>query len=164
MYEDLNDAQNNVVELFTRELALALTKWQDALGKDAVLSSETDIARYHNFKSQYPMVCKAGTIAVAHHGIWHCAQPNLADQMRYMFKLRLNPTVRQLKLWNTDDLDDPEIPGLLNANHSWYGNEVRLEVVNRIKFWRFLTGDETFDVSYWLSRLENEPRNKVQAA
>ena len=84
--------------------------------------------------------------------------------MRYMFKLRLNPTVRQLKLWNTDDLDDPEIPGLLSANHSWYGNEVRLEVVNRIKFWRFLIGDETFDVSYWLSRLENEPRNKVQAA
>ena len=31
-----------------------------------------------------------------------------------------------------------EIPALLNANHRWYGNEVRLEVVNRIKLWRFL--------------------------
>ena len=126
--------------------------------------SESDIARYHNFKGQYPIVCKAGTVAVAHHGMWHCAQPNLTDQMRYMFKLRLNPTVRQLKLWNTDDLEDPEINGILHTNHGWYGNEVRLEVVNRIKFWRFLTGDETFDVAYWLSRLENEPRNKMQAA
>jgi hypothetical protein len=126
--------------------------------------SESDIARYHNFLGQMPMVCKAGTVAVAHHGIWHCAQPNLTDNKRYMFKLRLNPTVRQKKLWNTDDLDDAEIPGLLNANHRWYGNEVRLEAVNRIKMWRFLTGDDKFDVSYWLSRLENAPENELRAA
>ena len=81
-----------------------------------------------------------------------------------MFKLRLNPTVRQKKLWNTEDIDDPDIPSLLNANHRWYGNEVRLEVVNRIKLWRFLTGDETYDVSYWLSRLENAPENEPRAA
>ncbi len=126
--------------------------------------SESDIARYQNFLGQAPMVCKAGTVAVAHHGIWHCAQPNLTDRKRYMFKLRLNPTVRQKKLWNTDDIDDAEIPGLLSANHYWYGNEVRLEVVNRIKMWRFLTGDGTYDVSYWLSRLENAPESEVRAA
>ena len=126
--------------------------------------SESDVARYQNFLGQMPMVCKAGTVAVAHHGIWHCAQPNLTDNKRYMFKLRLNPTVRQKKLWNTDDIDDAEIPGLLNANHRWYGNEVRLEAVNRIKMWRFLTGDDNFDLSYWLSRLENAPENELRAA
>lgn len=126
--------------------------------------SESDIARYQNFLGQMPMVCKAGTVAVAHHGIWHCAQPNLTDNKRYMFKLRLNPAVRQKKLWNTDDIDDAEIPGLLNANHRWYGNEVRLEAVNRIKMWRFLTGDDNFDLSYWLSRLENAPENELWAA
>ena len=126
--------------------------------------SESDVARYQNFLGQMPMVCKAGTVAVAHHGIWHCAQPNLTGRKRYMFKLRLNPTVRQKKLWNTDDIDDAEIPALLNANHRWYGNEVRLEVVNRIKLWRFLTGDDNYDVSYWLSRLENAPENELRAA
>lgn len=126
--------------------------------------SESDIARYQNFLGQMPMVCKAGTVAVAHHGIWHCAQPNLTDNKRYMFKLRLNPTVRQKKLWNTDDIDDAEISDLLNANHRWYGNEVRLEAVNRIKMWRFLTGDDNFDLSYWLSRLENAPENELRAA
>ena len=126
--------------------------------------SESDVARYQNFLGQMPMVCKAGTVAVAHHGIWHCAQPNLTGRKRYMFKLRLNPTVRQKKLWNIDDIDDAEIPALLNANHRWYGNEVRLEVVNRIKLWRFLTGDENYDVSYWLSRLENAPENELRAA
>ena len=126
--------------------------------------SESDIARYQNFLGQMPMVCKAGTVAVAHHGIWHCAQPNLTDNKRYMFKLRLNPTVRQKKLWNSDDIDDAEISDLLNANHRWYGNEVRLEAVNRIKMWRFLTGDDNFDLSYWLSRLENAPENELWAA
>lgn len=123
--------------------------------------SESDIARYQNFLGQEPMVCKAGTVMVAHHGIWHCAQPNLTDQTRYMFKLRLNQTVRQKKLWNTKDIDSPEVGSLLNTNHRWYGNEVRLEYVNRIKLWRFLTGDEKYDLGYWLSRLENEPENRA---
>lgn len=125
---------------------------------------ETDVARYQNFLGQLPIVCKAGTVVVVHHGIWHCAQPNLTDCTRYMFKLRLNPIVRQLRLWNTDDLDHPSIPGILSRNHKWYGNDVRLEIINRIKYWRFLTGDEQFDVSYWLSRLENLPENVLEAA
>ena len=125
---------------------------------------ETDVARYQNFLGQLPVVCKAGTLVVVHHGIWHCAQPNLTNQTRYMFKLRLNPTSRQLCLWDTADIDDPSISGILSRNHEWYGNEVRLEIVNRIKFWRFLTGDDKFDVSYWLSRLENLPENVLEAA
>ena len=123
--------------------------------------SESDIARYHNFLNQYPIVCKAGTVVVVHHGIWHCAQANLTPHTRYMFKLRLNPTVPQRLLWNAGDRDDPEIGKVLLRNHDWYGNEDRLEIVNRIRFWRFLTGDERFDVGYYLSRLENEPATGV---
>lgn len=104
-----------------------------------------------------PIVCKAGTLAVAHHGIWHCAQPNHTEQMRYMFKLRLNPTVRQVRLWNTDDLETADVTSLLFRNHKWYGNDDRLEYAQRIKFWRFLTGDERFDANYWLTRIENTP-------
>ena len=119
--------------------------------------SESDIARYHNFLNQCPIVCKAGTVVVVHHGIWHCAQPNLTGQTRFMFKLRLNPTVPQRLLWDTSDRADPEIGKVLMRDHDWYGNEDRLEIVNRIKFWRFLTGDDQFDVGYYLSRLENRP-------
>jgi hypothetical protein len=118
---------------------------------------ETDIGRYQNFRGQLPIVCKAGTLVVGHHGLWHCAQPNHTDHLRYMFKIRLNPTVRQLLLWNTDDLDDPQIPNILFRNHRWYGNDDRLEYANRIKLWRFLIGDENFDAHYWLTRIENKP-------
>ena len=118
---------------------------------------ESDVARYQNFTGQTTAVCAAGTIMVAHHGIWHCAQPNRTDRMRYMFKLRLNPTVRQTRLWNVTDVDDPEAIRALGTNHGWYGNENRLEIVNRIRFWRFLTGSDDFDIDYYLSRLESIP-------
>jgi len=118
---------------------------------------ESDIARYQNFLGQMPIVCQAGTLVVGHHGLWHCAQPNKTEQLRYMFKIRINPTVRQMLLWNTEDLDDPEVTNTLFRNHRWYGNDDRLEYANRIRFWRFLTGNEHFDANYWLTRIENRP-------
>lgn len=143
--------------------------------------NEMDIARYQNFLGQIPMVCKAGTILVLHHGIWHCGRRNETDQVRYMFKVRLNPRVRQLRLWNTDDLDEStrkhkaiftrdtnaveDIQTILGRQEPWFEDAAgRLEVVNRIKLWRFLTGDNNFDVHYWLTRLENMPENLDLAA
>ena len=142
--------------------------------------NELDVGRYQNFLGQLPMVCRAGTLAFVHHGIWHCGRQNRTDRVRYMFKIRLNPTVRQLRLWNTDDLDEggaPEIiyggssheedsiPTILNRQEPWFeAADGRLEIVNRIKLWRFLTGDENFDAHYWLTRLENMPENLPEAA
>lgn len=128
--------------------------------------NESDIARYQNFLGQLPTDCKAGTIVFVHHGIWHCAQPNLTDKTRYMFKLRLNPTVKQVRLWNTDDINDPEIPRIIGRGQGWtgYGGDDRLDVVQRVKFWRALTGNDKFDVDYWLGRLENNPQNLLQPA
>ena len=135
--------------------------------------NEMDVAAYQNMRGQIPMVCKAGAILALHHGIWHCGRQNKTRRRRYMFKLRLNPAVRQLRLWNTDDLDDEyrrakaihsafpmgdDVQGILARREPWFEQASgRLEVVNRIKLWRFLTGDEEFDVHYWLGRLENMP-------
>ena len=136
--------------------------------------NEMDVAAYQNMRGQIPMVCKAGSVLALHHGIWHCGRQNKTDRRRYMFKLRLNPTVRQLRLWNTEDLDKKyrrrqdmfvgpakegdDIGAILGQREPWFeAASGRLEVVNRIKLWRFLTGDENFDVQYWLTRLENMP-------
>ncbi len=139
--------------------------------------NESDIARYQNFVGQIPMVCAAGTVLALHHGIWHCGRRNRTDRTRYMFKIRLNPRVRQYRLWNTSDLEaqmaaNPvtnaaarQAPAdnlftILSRTEPWYEYPVgRLEMVNRVKFWRFLTGNEAFDISYWLTRLENQPEN-----
>jgi hypothetical protein len=82
--------------------------------------NEAAIARYQNFVGQLPIVCPAGTLVVAHHGIWHCGQPNLTDRPRTMFKLRLGPRVAQRRLWDTRDIDDPQILKI-RARASWYG-------------------------------------------
>ena len=135
--------------------------------------NEMDIAAYQNMRGQIPMVCKAGSILVLHHGIWHCGRQNQTDRRRYMFKVRLNPVLRQLRLWNTDDLDDDYrahreifagrdadggVQDILSRMEPWFeAASGRLEIVNRVKLWRFLTGDEDFDVHYWLTRLENVP-------
>ncbi len=143
--------------------------------------NEMDIARYQNFLGQIPMVCKAGTILVLHHGIWHCGRQNKTNNKRYMYKIRLNPRVRQLRLWNTDDLETEnakhkpiftretnaveDIQTILSRGEPWFEDAgARLEIVNRIKMWRFLTGDTNFDVHYWLTRLENMPENLQLAA
>lgn len=140
--------------------------------------NEMEVARYQNFLGQIPMVCEAGSILVLHHGIWHCGRQNQTDRMRYMYKIRLNPTVRQLRLWNTDDLDDEtnahqpifagekrdDVQAILAKMEPWYeAGDGRLEIVNRTLLWRFLTGDEDFDVHYWLTRLENMPENRLSA-
>jgi ribosomal protein S27AE len=142
--------------------------------------NEMDIARYQNFRGQVPMVCKAGSVLALHHGIWHCGRQNKTDRMRYMYKIRLNPTVRQYRLWNTDDLEEAtggqktifsretnateDVQTILGRGEPWFEDAgARLEIVNRIKMWRFLTGDENFDVHYWLTRLENMPENRLAA-
>jgi hypothetical protein len=137
--------------------------------------NEMDIARYQNFLGQIQTVCKAGTLLIVHHGIWHCGRQNKSDRKRYMFKVRLNPAVRQLRLWNTDDMTGDEgkpqqifggaqkqddIQNILNAREPWFEDaDGRIEIIKRIKLWRFLTGDESFDAAYWMTRIENMPEN-----
>jgi len=53
---------------------------------------------------------------------------------------------------------------ILGRGEPWYEDGGgRLEIVNRVKMWRFLSGDENFDVHYWLTRLENMPETRLAA-
>lgn len=115
--------------------------------------NQTGIGRYQNLAGQTRLTCPAGTVVFLHHGIWHGGRRNDSDQPRYMFKIRFNPTVRQLRLWNTDDIDDPQVRKELNTGFGWTrANESRLEQINRAKLWRELTGDQDFDIDYYLTR------------
>jgi hypothetical protein len=119
--------------------------------------NEQDVSRYQNFRGQVATICRAGTVLICHHGIWHCGQPNHTDQPRTMFKLRLGPSSPQRRMWNTEDLADPAVIQTLRHTHPWTGGEARLEIVNRLRLWRALVGDATFDVDYWLTRVEGPP-------
>ena len=111
---------------------------------------------------------------VFHHGMWHAGQPNPGARDRWMHKTRLNPTVPQVRLWNTADLDElhneptdhmfatmapDSVAHMFRVNHPWMGvTESRNEQVQRARLWRYLTGDEDYDVDHYLTRLEGRER------
>ena len=90
-----------------------------------------------------------------------------------MYKIRLQPAIKQIKLWDTSDINpkrikywnrpifhgssdknnDP-IPKILMKSQKWFDNEERLEFINRVRLWRELIGDKKVDIDYWLTRLE----------
>ncbi|MBC9824027.1 phytanoyl-CoA dioxygenase family protein [Terrabacter sp. MAHUQ-38] len=121
--------------------------------------NQTGIGRCQNLAGQTRLTCPAGTVVLLHHGIWHGGRRNDSDRPRYMFKIRFNPTVRQLRLWNTDDIDSPEVLRKLTTSFGWTdANEGRLELVNRAKLWRVVTGDQGFDIDYYLTRETLRPQ------
>lgn len=128
------------------------------------------VSRYQRIRGEMQFAGPAGTLLVAHHGLWHAGQPNPGTRDRWMYKIRLNPRVAQVKLWNTDDLaalqndasdhvfatvPEASVGRLLRRRHAWQrGHEERYDLRQRALLWRSLTGDPSFDVDYYLTRVE----------
>ena len=128
-----------------------------------------DVARYQHLSGEEYFSGPAGTVVIFHQGLWHAGAPNRSETLRVMGKLRLNPTQRQFRLWDTSDLagrsaaddhmfartDQSTIASRLRGSESWYEPSVhRLETVQRARLWRYLTGDDAFDVDWYLTRTE----------
>lgn len=126
--------------------------------------NESDTGRYQNLRGQVRLTCPAGTVLLLHHGIWHGGRRNDSDTVRYMYKIRFNPTVPQVRLWDTGDLDSPAVLDELRRFFPWYEIATgRLEIHNRALLWRALTGDPDFDVDHWVTRISNRPAQRVGA-
>ncbi|MFF4353443.1 phytanoyl-CoA dioxygenase family protein [Streptomyces sp. NPDC001530] len=125
-------------------------------------TNESDTGRYQNLRGQSRLVCPAGTVVFLHHGLWHGGRRNDSDTVRYMFKIRFNPTVRQRRLWDTSDLGDPRVAEELATTFPWYEHATgRLEIYNRVLLWRSLTGDDSFDLDHWVTRVSNRPQRQA---
>ena len=133
--------------------------------------SEEALARYQNIRGQQHVVCPAGTVMLFHMGLWHGAGLNQSDRLRYMFKIRLCPTKRQLRLcddsapistqprpifWDSGNQAE-DLNSILTTPEPWFEADTsRLEYINRIRFWRYISGDQQFDADYWVTRVEND--------
>ena len=164
---------------FPHEVTPAMGGTRYVPGTHLRVVSEAAIGRYQNMLGQERVVCPAGTLIFTHHGLWHGGGLNRSDRTRYMFKIRLNPTVRQCRLWDTSDLSAEDfkqrpifhvkqrrsaehLHAILTTPEKWFENDTgRIEYINRIRFWRFLLGDNSFDADYWATRVENEPTTPV---
>lgn len=128
-----------------------------------------DVARYQHLAGEAHFSGPAGTVLIFHHGLWHAGAPNRGNTVRVMGKLRLNPTEPQVRLWDTSDLDARNraddhvfaraeagtVAARLRGSEPWYEPSVhRLELVQRVKLWRYLTDDPAFDVDWYTTRTE----------
>jgi len=156
------DAFDVQLMYYPQEVTLEMGGTLSVPGSHLRKTNESDTGRYQNLLGQTRLTCPAGTVVFLHHGIWHGGRRNDSDLDRYMFKIRFNPTVRQVRLWNTDDLYDEQVAQELGQYFPWYENATgRLEIYNRVKLWQALTGDDTFDPEYWVTRVLNRPRRVV---
>jgi ectoine hydroxylase-related dioxygenase (phytanoyl-CoA dioxygenase family) len=159
------DAFDMQLMYYPREVTLEQGGTLSVPGSHLRRINESDIGRYQNLRGQTRLTCPAGTVVFLHHGIWHGGRRNDSDIRRYMFKIRFNPTVRQLRLWNTDDIDDPAVVKELNTRFPWYeGATGRLEQVNRARLWRALTGNDIADLDYYLTRMTIRPQTIATGA
>jgi len=140
---------------------------------------ETQVSRYRHMLGDRQWEGPAGSILIFHQGLWHRGMPNPSTNDRLMYKIRLNPTEPQVLRWNTADLaqrrpdssdhifattDPARLGGHLRWREKWMGEqEHRLEIINRSKLWRYLTGDETADLDWYLSRTEGRATIDEQA-
>jgi hypothetical protein len=152
-------------------------------GSHLRIVSEAAIGRYQNIRGQRHVVCPAGSLLVLHHGIWHGGGSNSGEQTRHMVKIRLNPTVPQVRLWDLgpdgelradDRAQRPifwqtgprpagDLHDVLCEYQPWFeADTARLEFVNRVRWFRQLLGDDTFDADYWLTRIENQPARRIE--
>jgi Phytanoyl-CoA dioxygenase (PhyH) len=156
------DAFDVQLMYYPQEVTLEMGGTLSVTGSHLRRTNESDTGRYQNLLGQTRLVCPAGTVVFLHHGIWHGGRRNDSAVDRYMFKIRFNPTVRQLRLWNTDDLYDPAVAAELRTRFPWYENATgRLEIYNRVRLWRALIGDDSYDPDYWVTRVTNRPTRVV---
>lgn len=128
------------------------------------------VSRYQHLLGEQQYSGTAGTVLVFHHGLWHAGQPNPGDVDRWMYKIRLNPSVSQVKRWNMDDFSsihndasdhtfalmrNDSVAQILRTMQPWQkGHESRYEQMQRARLWRYLSDDPGFDVDYYYTRLE----------
>ncbi len=128
------------------------------------------VARYQHLLGEQRYSGPAGTLLVFHQGLWHAGQPNPSQQDRWMYKIRLNPQVPQVRLWNTEDFEaihndardhtfahmrQDSVANTFRTMQPWQkGHEARYEQMERARLWRYLSGDEQFDVDFYHTRIE----------
>lgn len=128
------------------------------------------VSRYQTVLGEQHYQGSAGTILIFHQGLWHAGQPNTSQDDRWMYKIRLNPSIPQVRLWNQDDFGalhndatdhafaqvrTDSVAQILRNMQPWQqGHEARYEQMERARLWRYVSGDRNFDVDFYHTRME----------
>jgi hypothetical protein len=105
-----------------------------------------EIRGYQHIRGKIWATCPAGTMYVWNTRVWHGARSN-------------HPSKPQIRNFDTTDLNDPEIPKILNTQHGWEGGDSRYELMKRVKLWRYVSDQPEYDQGErFLRRIEYQPQ------
>ena len=99
------------------------------------------------------MACQAGTLlalAPRDLALWRDRTRPIRSAL-CGFKVRLNPSVAATAALEhrRSPMTRKSFATILRCQFPWYESATgRLEIMNRARLWRFLTGDETYDTDY----------------
>ena len=80
----------------------------------------------------------------------------LFTKLILLLEKKFKPLSNRALFW-TDENTDITVNDILTKKYPWQENDThRLDIINRIKMWRLLTGDSNLDIDYWMTRVENE--------
>jgi hypothetical protein len=120
--------------------------------------SNRSLARHHGFRGQRRLACPAGSVALAHGGLWHCGQPNWSATDRYMVKLRLRPGGSQRGAAAAFGRATAEVHSAFRASeHPWQGTEAGVDQVGYARLWRYLGGEGDVAPEGYLTRTGLDP-------
>lgn len=120
--------------------------------------SNRSLARHHGFRGQQRLACPAGSVAVAHAGLWHCGQPNWSAVDRYMVKLRLRPGRTQRGAAAAFGRATSEVRSAFRSSeHPWQGTEAGVDQVGYARLWRYLGGQGDVAPEGYLTRTGIDP-------
>ncbi|MFD8925553.1 phytanoyl-CoA dioxygenase, partial [Streptomyces mirabilis] len=72
------------------------------------------------------------------------------------------PPGRRRGVGDTPPRGPPGAPEELSTTFPWYEPATgRLEIYHRVLLWRALTGDDSFDLDHWVTRVSNQPRREA---
>lgn len=142
IYDGRRFAFDLQISIFPQETTLDMGGTLIVPGSHLRRVNERDIMRYQNIVGQEQIVCPAGTVVVWHHNLWHSGRSNRSGLRRTMFKVRLQPRGPQHRHWDVADLDDPEVWRILDKSEPWHGVDARIETMNRLALFRYLSGRE----------------------
>jgi hypothetical protein len=141
---------------------------------------KNSVARYQHIAGEKFFSGEAGTVLIFHSGMWHAGRANPSEVDRRMFKIRLNPSEPQVRHWDTSNYDDvvhgdwdhifatiapgQSVAQELRQPHAWsFDGEYRLEVMERVRIFRYMAGDTNFDVDWYHTRIDRHRANAEQA-
>jgi hypothetical protein len=108
-------------------------------------NTPTDLmANYTNIKGTVFLTVKAGTVAITHYDLWHCATLNRTDRRRYMLKFLFDRKTAPTKpTWNHDPATaDQTARGKYSemVGHLGYGSDYYKEWELRKQMWLWMQG------------------------